>query len=99
MRDIPLTTFPIGSAASSPLMDDESENQTSIFPSSQPSASYEAQHIAIPDQQSQVVPPRLIPPARINHMVAMPVATLKCHFSCPQCPRKFSSTAKARYRV
>jgi hypothetical protein len=95
VRDSSFTTTSSSTASSSPSLDEESENHTS--PSSQAAASSEPGHVSPPNQPSSFDPPHCIPAGGDNGMADVPLSLPTGRFSCPQCPRKFSGFAKARY--
>jgi hypothetical protein len=96
VRDSPLITTSLGLSFSSPSLGDERESHTSISPYSQPTVSPESGDLPASDQRSSMIPAHYTPPAGISDMFAVPIQLPNGRFSCPQCPRKFSSFAKAR---
>ncbi|KAH8774088.1 hypothetical protein F5882DRAFT_170456 [Hyaloscypha sp. PMI_1271] len=99
VRDSPLIMTSLGLSFSSPSLGDERESHTSISPYSQPTASPESGDMPASDQRSSMIPAHYTPPTGINDMLAVPIQLPNGHFSCPQCPRKFSSFAKASYHL
>jgi hypothetical protein len=97
VRDSLTSTSSHVSSSSSPSLDDESENNTSISPFSQPTASSESRGLPASDQRSAMISAQCTPPAGTNDMLAVPIPLPNGHFSCPYCPRKFSQLSKARY--
>lgn len=100
MCDFSLPTCSSGSSFSSPLLDDESGNHTSISPVSQATASFQARHHRPgSDHSSPLISPHPLPPAADNSRAVVPLPLPDGQFSCPHCPRKFSSFGKARYEL
>jgi hypothetical protein len=96
VRDSPETLFSFASSISSPSLDNESTN-SSISSFSQQTASPESGDAPASDQRSATILPHCTPPVGINNMLAVPRSPSNSRFSCPQCPRKFSTLVKARY--
>lgn len=99
VRDSLLSTSSHVSSSSSPSLDDESENNTSISPFSQPTASSESRGLPASDQRSAMISAQCTPPAGTNDMLAVPIPLPNGHFSCPYCPRKFSQLSKASHHI
>jgi hypothetical protein len=93
----PIPTISSGSSLSIPVLDDESGNHTSVSPFSRATTSSEPRQGSTTCEGSTLNPPCPEPAAGLNHVLAVPIHLPDGHFSCPQCPRKFPSLAKARY--
>jgi hypothetical protein len=96
VRDSPETLFSFASSISSPSLDNESTN-SSISSFSQQTASPESGDAPASDQRSATILPHCTPPVGINNMLAVPRSPSNSRFSCPQCPRKFSTLVKASH--
>ena len=95
-----MTATSSGSSFSSPLMDDESENWTSISPFSQAMISAEPNAASKPGIGSSWSPTERShehPDLPRNGMVVVPISLPDGRSGCPRCPRKFLSFARARY--
>jgi hypothetical protein len=88
----------LGSSFSSPLLDDESGNHTSLSPFSQATTISASSHGPTQARGSPVDPRNPNRVAGPSGMVAVPTLLPHGRFSCPQCPRKFWKSTEARYR-
>lgn len=96
VRDISFSdSFPV-STISSPSMDDERGNHTSIFPFSPGPTHIETMDRPISTQLPST-PPSRVPDAEPSMLTVGPIHMPDGEFMCPQCPRTFNEQGKARF--
>jgi hypothetical protein len=98
VRDLSLSANSSVSTPSSPSLDDESANHTSISPSSSNTTARESVNGSMPGQLPSLAPSSTrTPHAGPNVQAVAPTHLPNGQYMCPRCPRKFLGLAKARY--
>lgn len=103
LQSLQLSASPTPTASSStspftsPSLDDESGDQTSISPESITSPDFDMNDASAPDQVQfsapQPYPTNNLVSAQTDASIRLPAG----YFPCPLCPRTFKDAAKARY--